>query len=47
MPDWLTATRQIEALEEIALDPLLVLELERQPPRPDLLSLHVPGYKSC
>ncbi len=47
MPDWLTATRQIEALEEIALDPLLVLELERQPPRPDLLSFHVPGFKSC
>ncbi len=47
MPNWLAATRQIEALEGIALDPMLVLELERQPLRQAPLSFHIPGFKSC
>lgn len=47
MFDWLTAARQIEALEDIALDPVLVAELERQRQAPAPISFHVPGFKSC
>lgn len=47
MPDWLNAARQIEALEDIALDPALVAELEGQGQAPAPLRFHVPGFKSC
>lgn len=47
MPDWLNATRQIEALEDLALDPILVSELEKQRHAPTPISFHVPGFKSC
>ncbi|MDO9189204.1 MAG: radical SAM protein [Sulfurimicrobium sp.] len=47
MPDWLAATRQIEALEDLALDPLLVSQLEAQRHAPAPIRFHVPGFKSC
>jgi hypothetical protein len=46
MSDWLYATRQIEALEDLALDPALVAELEQQH-APAPIRFHVPGFKSC
>lgn len=47
MSDWLNATRQIEALEDLALDPVLVAELEQQRHAPAPIQFHVPGFKSC
>ena len=47
MTGWLAATRQIEALEDLALDPSLVAELEGQRHVPAPISFHVPGFKSC
>ena len=47
MSDWLYATRQIEALEDLVLDPALVAALERQQHAPAPVRFHVPGFKSC
>lgn len=46
---WLATTREIEALEDIALDPSLVAELERarQHHSTRMLDFHVPGFKAC
>ena len=46
-PDWLAAARQIEALEDLALDPVLVSQLEGRQHAPAPISFHVPGFKSC
>lgn len=49
MPTWLAAAGQIEALEDIILDPALVNELEkdRHSHSPLPIHFHIPGFKSC
>lgn len=46
MSDWLTVVRQVEALEDIALDPALIARMQGRGPATAPLRFFTPGFKS-